>query len=332
MRFILILFLLFTSSVSAQLFEFPTKDAQRLKGRTAVFILPDMEDMRNITDSVKKETQKYWITRLQNWLEKGAKKGWSAPMPLMIIKRSQVDSLPKDKLYLYMEMTSLRKLEYFWQYLMQSDSTIAYRNRKLFQDNQKFAYMQLRFSERNDPFYTWYFFSLVPTQLDLYVAMKSMSTIIQRSLANPKSKTKNIEEEIRNRNATLKSRTLLMDSSMVNRSSKTFEYIPEEYKEPYQLTSHHALEQRIMSGDESGAVFFMVPITDPVGRGESYTGTSGGGMVFYDKTYFYMQLILDLGTGNFLYYDKCEEPRVLVRDWRRFTRYTDEDPDKGSGK
>jgi hypothetical protein len=323
--FLLLAVSLFQGIGWAQMFEFTPKDAQRLRGRTLVVVLPDASDAPQVRDPKKIQQQQAWLAMLQRWWEKGARKGWNySVLPILFCKSTAVDSLPKDKKYLLVENTSLRLMESFWQTLMPADSATVYAHRTFYQQKEKFAFLQLRFAERSESFYTYYFFSQVPTALDYYVAMRSLGYVIQRNIINPKSKTKNIEEEIRNRNSTLKSRNLMVDSVLVNRVGKKFSYIPEEYPFTYSLSDYSSLEKRIMNGDESGALFTMIPISDPIGRGESYLGTAGGGMNTFEKNFYFMQMIVDLGSGNFLYYDKTEEPRVLVRDWKRFTRYTDE--------
>ncbi|HSZ24762.1 MAG TPA: hypothetical protein VK766_03540, partial [Cytophagaceae bacterium] len=120
----------------------------------------------------------------------------------------------------------------------------------------------------------------------------------------------------------------LVDSTIVNKRDKSYLFISREYDSLSicELTSPKGIAKDAYYNDTIFAYLNIVPYIDPIAKGRTSLGNSGGPINDNDKVVYYMQLITDVASGELLYYDKSVDNVVLARDWKRFQRYSRENP------
>jgi len=191
---------------------------------------------------------------------------------------------------------------------------------------KEFGFFELKLIEkyRGAAFYTFQTPSSIPNEYDFATATIFMSALVNNKLENSKFSTRDYELKMQLANETLASKALWVDSTIVNRQGKSFNYVAEEYDSAcvYKLSDAKTIGETLFGADTSFVFLNIVPYIDPISRGQSYIGTSGGSLNEYEKIIYYMQLILNPTTGEIIYYDKSEESVVIVKDWKRFQRYS----------
>jgi hypothetical protein len=327
------LFLLGASlGLNAQMFEFSTRDALKLPNRKLIVVLQEEEqDILNRIkkDQVKTARYKDLIAYTNNILKKAVTTFWKAGQPIEFRTLAECIALTADTTHKYitLEFSSLRINENTQLYQLKPDTANPYPTRREVMRRKEYGYFELKFIEkfRGSAFYTCNIPSSMPNEYDFITAVQFMSALVKEKLHDTKLNTRDYELIIQQNNAKLSDRTLLVDSNVVNRSGKSFSFIKEEYDSLslYELSDPKGIvEKAYNSKDTTYAYLSIVPYLDPIARGQSYLGTSGGNINDYEKIVYFMQLIFDVYTGELIYYDKAEESVVVLRDWRRFQRYS----------
>jgi hypothetical protein len=320
----------------AQMFEFSARDAAKLPKRKLIVILQSEES--DILNRIKKDPEKIQrykslITYSNNLLKKTVINFWKAGQPIEFRtfedckKIAETDSA---QFYMTLDFTSLRVNENVQLYHLKPDTLNIYGLRRELMRRSEYGYFELKLLEkfRAAAFYTFHIPASIPNEYDFIAAIQFMSALVKEKLNDPKFSTRDYELKIQQANGILARRTLMVDSVVVNKQFKSYAYIKKEYDSLclYQLSNPQEIAAKAYTKDTAFAYLCIVPYLDPIGRGQSYMGTTGGNLNDYEKRVYFMQLIFDIGTGELLYYDKSEENVVIVRDWRRFLRYSREKP------
>jgi len=330
-RLYLLIILTFLSGwSSAQLFDISTKDAAKLKDRTIIVVL--QEERPEILNRIKKdpakvERYKSLVAYTNNLLVNKAKRYLKSEKEIQFKKLNECLADTSDD-YLVIDYSSLRINENTQLYLLKPDTTNLYGLRGELIRRKEIGFFELKFIEkiRGNALYTFYTPSSVPNEFDFITAFQFISGMLADEMNDPKFNSRDKELAIQQNNAKLANRTLIVDSAIVNKQWKSYNYIKEEYDSlsVYELSDLKSMVDKIKSDDSVYAYLNVVPYIDPIARGNSYLGTTGGSINDYEKVIYYMQLILDAQTGAILYYDKTEENTIVVKDWRRFQRYSRE--------
>lgn len=322
--------------MNAQLFEFSSRDAAKLTNRKLIVVLQDevSEVLHRIKkDEAKIKRYKALIAYTNDLLRKTVPNFWNGDQPIEFRTFQECKKLmDSSTAYITLDFTSLRLNENTQLYLLKPDTNDLYRVRSELMQRKEYGCFELKLIEKFNAtaFYTFSTPSSIPNEYDFIVAIQFMSALIREKLNDPKFSTRDYELKIQKINGTLARRTLMADSNIVNKQSKSYAYIAKEYDTLclYQLSDPKGMAAKAYSKDTSWAYLCIVPYLDPIARGQSYLGTSGGNINDYEKKVYFMHLIFDVGTGALLYYDKTEENIVLVRDWHRLLRYSRESPFK----
>ncbi len=334
------LFLLISiaSSVAlrAQMFEFSSRDAAKLTNRKLIVILQeeDPDVLKRIKKDVEK-TKRYksLITYTNNLLRKTTTNFWKTSQPIEFKTFDECKALSTSDTshsYITLDYTSLRVNENVQMYHLKPDTLNVYGLRNELMRRKEFGYFELKLIEkfRSIALYSFYTPASIPNEFDFICAVQFMSSLMKEKLSNPKFSTRDYELKIQQNNGTLARRNLMVDSNIVNKQYKSYSYIVKEYDSLclYQLSNPVEIAAKTYSRDTAFAYLCVVPYLDPIARGQSFIGTSGGNLNDYEKKVYFMQLIFDMGTGELIYYDKTEESAIVVKDWKRFMRYSRENP------
>ncbi len=326
------LFLGLAVSSHAQLFEISSRDAAKLPNRKLLVVL--QEEEADILSRIKKDeakTARYkaLIAHTNALLKKTVTAFWKTGQPVEYRTLKECIALSdSSQAYITLEFTSLRQNENTQLHFIKYDTADMYTVRRELIRRKESGFFDLKLIEkfRGGSLYTFVTPSSAPNEYDFITAVQFMSALVTEKLANPKFGTRDYELKIQQANQKLFKRILLVDSNVVNKQGKSFSYIREEYDSlsAYELSDPKGIVSKAYSKDTVYAFLSVVPYIDPIARGQSFLGTSGGNINDYEKTIYYMQLIFDVASGELLYYDKAEENVVLARDWRRFLRYSRE--------
>ena len=331
---LIVFFLGFYIQCPAQMFEFSPRDAAKLPNRKLIVVLQEEspELLKRIKkDLAKTERYKALIKYTNSITKKAALEFWKAGQEVEFKTTRECAVLSdSSNSYFTLEFASLRVNENTQLYQLKPDTLNPYKIRDELMRRKEVGYFELKLIEkfRATAFYTFYTPSSIPNEYDFITAIQFMSALVKEKLMDPKFSTRNYEDKIQQNNKKLFDRNLVVDSSIVNKQSKGYAYIRSEYDSSslYTLSDPKGIVEKAYSKDSTYAYLSIVPYIDPIARGQSYLGTSGGNINDYEKTIYYMQLIFDLKTGELIYYDKSEERVVLVKDWKRFLRYSRENP------
>ncbi len=326
------LFLGWSIGSNAQLFDIAPRDAAKLPGRKLMVVL--QEEQPEILNRIKKDpvkTQRYkdLVAYTNTILRRAVEHSWKNAGAIEYKTLKECLAIADtSQSYLTLEYTSFRQKENTQLNLLRPDTANLYTTRKELIRRKEYGNFDLKLIEkfRGGAVYTFVTPSSVPNEYDFITAVQFMSNLVTEKTENPKFSSRDYELKIQRANQKLFHRTLLADSNSVNKQGKSYEYIRSEYDSLclYELSDPKGIVEKIYSGDTSYAYLNIIPYIDPIARGQSFLGTSGGNINDYEKTVYYMQLIFDATTGEVVYYDKAEENVVLVRDWKRFLKYTKE--------
>lgn len=316
------------------MFEFTSRDAAKLPNRKLIVVLQDEspEMLKRIKkDPAKTARYKALIAYTNNILKKTVTEFWKAGQEIQFRTATECIALSdSSSSYFTLDFTSLHVNENIQLYLLKPDTANPYNTRSELMRRKEVGYFELKFIEkfRGTAFYTFYIPASIPNEYDFIAAIQFMSALVKEKIKDVKFSTRDYENKIQQNNELLFNRTLLADSNVVNKQSRSYTYIREEYDSLslYELSDPKGIVEKAYKKDSTYAYLSIVPYIDPIARGQSYLGTSGGNINDYEKTIYYMQLIFDLKTGELIYYDKSEDSVVLVKDWKRFLRYSRDNP------
>ena len=302
-----------------------------MEGRKLLVVLQE-EDPKYVKqihkDLPKLEKYRYYIASSNNLLRRLIPVLWTATNEVEYKTYSACKTLSaSSKDYITLEFSSLRMNDNIELYKLDIDSS----EKKYEKAHELFLLNEYGFFEVSliEKFgitstYTFYTTSSLPNELDFITALVQTSVLLGRKIDNPKGTTADYEAVIRFNNKLLLEKTLLADSLIVERYSKKFDYVKEEYLSAYEMSSAAEIVNKSIQKDSSVAYFIIVPFKDAISRGNSYEGMTGGGMTEYEKKFYLMQLIVDAAEGKILYYDKVDETKIFKKDWKRFLRFTEE--------
>jgi hypothetical protein len=323
----------FLAESQAQLFEFSSRDAAKLTGRKLIVVLheEDPEVLRRIKkDDQKTARYKAMIAYSNEILQKAVPMFWNTGRPYEFRTFSECLALAdSSEAYFTLEFSSLRQNENLQLYLLKPDTASSiYTVRRELMRRKEYGSFELKLIEkfRATPFYSFTTPASIPNEYDFITAIQFISSLVREKLESPKLNTRNYELKIQQNNPYLFLRTLLVDSTVVNKQGRSYDYIRREYDSTsaYQLSDPAGIAALAYTQDTALAYLAIVPYVDPIARGQSFGGTAGGSINDYEKRIFFMQLIFDVRTGELLYYDKTEEAVVVPRDWKRFLRHSSE--------
>jgi hypothetical protein len=330
--FILLILVLASSGLYAQLFEFSSRDAAKLPGRKLIVVL--QEEREEVLHRIKKDaakTARYkaLIAYTNDLLKKTVTNFWRTGQTIEFRKLSECVALSDtSQSYMTIDFASLRINENVQLYVLKPDTANIYSTRSELMRRKEYGYFELKLIEkfRGTAFYTFHTPSSVPNEYDFITSVQFMSALVKGKLEDPKFSSRDYELKIQQNNSKLFDRILLADSNIVNKQARSYSYIRQEYDSLslYELSNPKGIVEKIYIKDTTYAYLNILPYIDPIARGQSYLGTSGGNINDYEKTVYFMQLIFDASSGELLYYDKAEEVVVLARDWRRFLRFSRE--------
>lgn len=332
----LFLFLALTLSARAQMFEISPRDASKLPNRKLLVVL--QEEQPEMLNRIKKDPEKIQrykalIAYTNNLLKRTVATFWKNGQTIeyRTLKECMAMMDTSDS-YLTLEYTSLRQNENTQLYYLKPDTNNLYSLRRSLMQRKEYGFFDLKLIEkfRGTALYSFVTPSSAPNEYDFITAIQFMSALVKEKIADPKFSTRDYELKIQIANDKLFRRIFLADSSIVNKQGRSFDYIRREYDSTalYELTDPKGIVERInkdiSTNDTMYAYLNIIPYIDPLARGQSFLGTSGGNINDYEKTIFFMQIVIDASSGELLYYDKAEESIVIVRDWRRFLRFSRE--------
>lgn len=331
-RYCTFLFLGLALSAQAQMFEFSARDAAKLPNRKLIVIMQEEEP--EMVNRIKRDSEKLaryraLITYSNNLLKKTVTKFWKASEPVEFRTLKECLAIADtSQAYYTLEFSSLRLNENTQLHYLKADTNNMYGLRRELMRRKEFGFLELRLIEKlkSAAFYTFYTPSSAPNEYDFITGVQFISALVKEKLAEPKFSTRDYELKIQQANRKLYNRILLADSNVVNKQGKSYHYIREEYDSLslYELSDPKGISEKVQLNDTLYAYLNIVPYVDPIARGQSFLGTSGGNINDYEKTIYYMQLVIDANSGALIYYDKAEESVVIVRDWKRFLRYSRE--------
>lgn len=326
------LFLGLALNAPAQMFEFSARDAAKLPNRKLIVIMQEEEP--EMVNRIKRDEQKLaryraLIAYSNNLLKKTVTNFWKAGQAVEYRTLKECLAIgDTSQGYFTLEFSSLRLNENTQLHYLKPDTSNMYGLRRELMHRKEFGFLELRLIEKlkASAFYTFYTPSSAPNEYDFITGVQFISELVKEKLADTKFSTRDYELKIQQANKKLFSRILLADSNVVNKQGKSYKFIREEYDSLslYELSDPKGIVEKAQINDTLYAYLNIVPYIDPIARGQSFLGTSGGNINDYEKTVYYMQLIIDVNTGSLIYYDKAEESVVIVRDWKRFLRYSRE--------
>ena len=330
--FVLLISVSCSFALKAQMFEFSLRDATKLTNRKLIVVLQAEDPVilnRLKRDTVKTNRYKALIAYTNHLLKRTATNFWKAGQAIEFRTFEECKTLnDTSHSYFTLEFASLRANDNSVLYLLKPDTSDLYIARNELIQRREYGYFELKLMEkfRSPAFYTFNTPSSIPNEYDFATAFQFLSALVKEKINNPKSIARDYELKIQHNNSTLKRRTLMVDSNVVNKQSRSYAYIAKEYDSLclYKLSDPKGMAEMIYSKDTTFAYLAIVPYIDPIGRGQSYIGPTGGTINDYERKVYFTQLIFDIGTGELLYYDKTEENVILVRDWKRFLRYSKE--------
>lgn len=323
---------LFTLSLSskfahAQFFDISARDVEKMKGRKLLVVLQEenprlLKQLRNHT--VKLEKYKHYIKLTNELLTKLIPKYWSASEYVFKPYTECITLAEFSKDYFTLDFVSLRDNENTELYRLPLDTNSFLQNREHLIQTREFGTFEIRLLERFSTYvtFTWYTPASLPNEYDFTIAILQINNLLKEKFNG--IKTNEYEAHIRERNKKLFAKVLLADSSQMVRQFRSFKYTDSLYAARHKIGSIQDMKTALLNKDSATAILVVIPYKDILGRGTSYAGTTGGGMNEYEKTFYFMQIIMDVHTGELLYFDSSEEQRILPRDWKRFLRYSDE--------
>jgi hypothetical protein len=334
--YIAILFLGLCSSSYAQMFEFSPKDASKLPMRRLLVVLQEEQpEMLNRLkkDEVKLARYKALIQYSNSILKKAVLNFWRAGQPIRFVTLEECLKISDtSQSFITLEFTSLRQNENVQLHHLKTDTSTIYEARRELMRRKEYGFFELKLIERfrGASVYTFVTPSSAPNEYDFITAVQFISALTKEKFLEPKMTSKDYEQLIQQDNKKLVNRVLLADTNVLTKHGKSFDYIRQEYDSmgAYQLSDPKGIVEKIYSGDTNYAYLNIVPYIDPIARGQSFLGTGGGNINDYDKTVYYIQFILDVASGDVLYYDKSQENIVNMRDWKKYLRASKEKKEK----
>jgi hypothetical protein len=330
------LFLALSISAQAQMFEISPRDAAKLPNRKLVVVLQEEEpEMLNRIKKDPEKIQRYkaLIAYTNNLLKKTVASFWTNGQTIEYKTLKECMAIAdSSEAYVTLEFASLRQNENTQLYFLKPDTSNLFPLRRTLMQRKEYGFFDLKLIEkfRGTPLYSFVTPSSVPNEYDFITAIQFMSSLVKEKIADPKFSTRDYELKIQQANDKLFHRILIVDSNIVNKQSKSYNYIRNEYDSTslYELTDPKGIVERVNKDKDTKDTMYaylnIIPYIDPLARGQSFLGTSGGNINDYEKTIYYMQIVIDASSGEVLYYDKAEESVVIVRDWRRFLRFSRE--------
>lgn len=330
--FVFLLSITISSGLKAQTFDFSLREMYKISNRKLIVILQEEEPgilNRIKKDETKTKQYKSLIAYTNNLLKKVALAFWRTSQAIEFRTLRECKGLADtSKAYMTLDFASLRVDENVSLYQLGPDTLNPYGIRSELMRRKEYGYFELKLIEkfRSTPFYSFHTASSMPNEYDFITAIQFMSTLVKERIRNHSLSNRDYEIAIQGNNKLLFKKTLMVDSNVVNKQSKGYSYITKVYDSAcaYQLSDPKGIAEKAYSKDTGFAYLCIVPYLDPIGRGQSYIGASGGTINDYEKKVYFMQLIFDMATGKLLYYDKTEENVVLVKDWKKFLRYSRE--------
>jgi hypothetical protein len=316
----------------AQTFDFSFREVSKINNRKLIVILQEEEPSmlnRFKKNELKTKQYKALIAYTNNLLKKVVTTFWKTGQAIEFRTYKECKGLADtSQAYITLDFTSLRVNENSVLYLLKPDTLNPYGNRNELMRRKEYGYFELKLIEkfRSFAFYSFHTASSMPTEYDFITAIQFMSTLVRERIRNNSLSNRDYEIAIQQNNELLFKKTLMVDSNVVNKQSKGYSYIAKVYDSSctYQLSDPKGIAEKAYSKDPGFAYLSIVPYLDPIGRGQSYIGASGGTINDYERKVYFMQLIFDMETGKLLYYDKTEENVILVKDWKKFLRYSRE--------
>ncbi len=273
----LFLFLGLNFSSQAQMFEFSSKDATKIQNRKLIVVLAEEDESllnRIKKDAAKTSRYKAMIAYNNGLLKKTITAFWNTGQAVEYKTAKECIALSdSSQAYYTLEFSSLRLNENTQLYYLKPDTGNIYPIRTTLMQRKEYGAFDLKLIEKfkGSAFYTFVTPSSAPNEYDFITAVQFMSAMVKGKLADPKFNTRNYELKIQHDNEKLVRRTLLADSNIVNKKSKSFAYIKEEYDSLalYELSDPKGISAKAYSKDTTYAYLNVVPYIDPLAHNQS---------------------------------------------------------------